>query len=110
MSYSPPIEDVLDPKGAKNLVKQLKKDGHKAKYVGSVFGYMVNHYPQDEQVTILSVKNEGDQRSIISGYRNLVERAIEKYGNKTLVRFMVIKLDEHDEFVCGIAGGEHELG
>ena len=104
MSEITPTEDILDPKGAKHLVKRLKKTGHKAKYLGSVFGYMIRHDPQDQEVTVITVRDQNNQVSIVPGYRRLVERAIKDYGNKALVRFIVIRLNEHSEFVCGIAG------
>ncbi|MEE9518557.1 MAG: hypothetical protein V3V76_10955 [Candidatus Adiutricales bacterium] len=89
---------------AKKLVKQLKKEGHKAKYVGRAYGYMIAHYPKDERVTILSVIDKNDERSIIPAFRQVMEDAFIKYGPTDFVKLLIIRLDDDHEFVCGVSG------
>ncbi len=95
---------VSNARDAKTLVKKLKKEGRQAKYVGRAAGYMIAHYPKDEQVTILSVMDKKDQRSIIPAFRLLMEEAFTKYGPTDLVQMFVIRLDDDHEFVCGVKG------
>ncbi len=92
------------PREAKKLVKQLKKQGHTAKYVGRAYGYMLAHYPKDDQVTVLSVMDRDEERAIIPAYRGIIENALEEYGPSDLVQFLIIKLDDDHEFVCGVTG------
>ncbi len=90
-------------KEAKKLVKQLKKEGHTAKYVGRAHGYMIAHYPKDERVTILSVIDNKDERSIIPAFRQVVEDAFTKYGPTDFVKLFIIRLNDDHEFVCGVS-------
>ena len=89
---------------AKKLVKRLKKEGHAAKYVGQAYGYMIAHYPKDDQVTILSALDKNDEKAVIPAYRRLIEAAFIKYGPTDLMQFFIIKLDDDHEFVCGVSG------
>ncbi len=92
------------PKEAKKLVKQLKKEGHTAKYVGRAYGYMIAHYPKDERVTILSVIDRNDERAVIPADRRVMEDAFFEYDPSDLVQFLIIRLDDDHEFVCGVSG------
>ena len=92
------------PGEAKQLVKQLKKEGHAAKYVGRAYGYMVAHYPRNDQVTILSAIDKNDEKAVIPAYRRVIEATFIKYDPTDLVQFFIIRLDDDHEFVCGVSG------